>query len=1079
MGLPRFTPQIAILVLAFSSGLTAQTTQGLISGRLLNSVTGRPIAGAGVVATGATVSEGRTQTDAYGYYYLPLLSPSVYRVRVTAEKYQSQEIQELTLAVAARLDIDFRLRPLNDVWEAGQYNSVFLPGSRTIVTFFGPDVDPSRSGSFEAQKGRSGALESTVSSVIDSGQISNVPLLGRDVYTLLVTEPGVTADAASARGLGLAINGTRPQSSNYLMDGVENNNYLLTGPLVTVAPEAVQEYRVSTNNFSTEYGRTAGFLANAITRSGSNQFHGTGYFYIKNQVLNANGFQENLANIHSPSKEIQPGFVVGGPILHDRLFFSSTYEHDYNRSFEAPVQFTFPNTPVFLGAVAVAGRRSNDLLTRFPSPVNYGQGITDTATLAPPVTDRRMLGVQRLDQTSRDGKNRIMGRLLFSRIDRPDFIWTPYPDFVSVLNQNTWALGGSYLRQIHSNLTNEARLSFSSDDLHWNRPHPEIPTLVAGNVTLPGSPAFYAYKNVNRSQEILDNVIWARGRHLVTAGAGMLFRHSEGYLTAGEDGEYIFSNAVFFGLDRPSYFSASLARQVLPTLAQPDFNRDYSYRQGFAFVQDTFKITSRLTANYGLRYEYLGAPSNVGAAKDLLLVLGSGATRADQLANATFPTPGSGNQQLFSTDKRDWAVRLGASYDLTGRGKTVLRGAYGIFYDRPYDNLWENLRNNSIVLPLLTVTGTADVLTPVLTQFANLKQPILSDFPAVVLVNPDFKNGRIQSYFAGIEHRFTDSFMLQVNGLGTYGRRLVTTDVENRAFSTLNPGGGRYTSVVPDVSYIDGLGYSDYNALTARFVYRTSRAFFQAAYTWSHTIDVQGDALAGDFFNLTFTANGNGNSTGRASFTKQFDPSFDRASSDFDQRQNLVLHGYWTPAPLFPNSKLSWITRDWNFGTLIAIRSGFPYSIVGATNANPGQGYYINNRPNLIDPSMAQTYRPVTGGVALLNPADFTDAANSQLGNLGRNAFTGPGFYHIDMTAGRSFPLRWLGEGARINFRADAFNLLNHANLGNPDGVFGSVSSPNPDFGVAQYGHRAKANFALSPLDEGPRQIQLSVRVEF
>src|SRR5262249_32018918 len=157
---------------------------------------------------------------------------------------------ELELRVASRIDLDFRLRPLSDVWEAGQYNSVFLPGTKTIVNFFGPDVDPSRSGSFEAQKGREGELESTASQVIASGQINNLPLAGRHVYTMLITLPGVTSDAATARGLGLSINGTRPSSSNFLLDGVENNNYLITGPLTTVAPEAIQEYRVSINNFS-------------------------------------------------------------------------------------------------------------------------------------------------------------------------------------------------------------------------------------------------------------------------------------------------------------------------------------------------------------------------------------------------------------------------------------------------------------------------------------------------------------------------------------------------------------------------------------------------------------------------------------------------------------------------------------------------------------------------------------------------------------------------------------------------------------------------------------------------------------
>ncbi len=213
---------------------------------------------------------------------------------MTAAAYQSQEVQELELTVAARIELDFRLRPLSDVWESGEYRSVFLPGQKTIVTFYGPDVDPSKSGSFEAQKGRREPLESTVSEVIDSGEIENLPLQGRDVYSLLVTQPGVTSDLSTGRGLGLSVNGQRPSSSNYLLDGLENNNYLITGPLAVVAPEAIQEYRVSTNNFSAEYGRTSGFLANAITRAGGEQFHGVAYFYLKNEALDANAFQQNL-----------------------------------------------------------------------------------------------------------------------------------------------------------------------------------------------------------------------------------------------------------------------------------------------------------------------------------------------------------------------------------------------------------------------------------------------------------------------------------------------------------------------------------------------------------------------------------------------------------------------------------------------------------------------------------------------------------------------------------------------------------------------------------------------------------------
>ena len=144
--------------------------------------------------------------------------------------YQAQELQDLELAVAARLELDYRLRPISDVWESGQYRSVFLPGTQTIVTFYGPDVDTSRSGTFEGQQGKRGTLESAVSAVIDANQIEQLPLDGRDVYTMLVALPDVTADAGTSRGLGDSINGQRPSSSNYLLDGLENNNYLLPAP---------------------------------------------------------------------------------------------------------------------------------------------------------------------------------------------------------------------------------------------------------------------------------------------------------------------------------------------------------------------------------------------------------------------------------------------------------------------------------------------------------------------------------------------------------------------------------------------------------------------------------------------------------------------------------------------------------------------------------------------------------------------------------------------------------------------------------------------------------------------------------
>ena len=1041
---------LVLLSLCAAAG-SAQTTQGLISGRLVDSISGRPIAGASILYTSSLTNlAGAAASDETGYYYLPLLSPGLYQIHVNAAGYQSQEVQEIELTVAARVELDFRLRPLNDVWEAGQYNSVFLPGSKTIVTFYGPDVDPSKTGSFEAQKGRRAPLESTLSEVIDSGEINNLPLQGRDVYTLLITQPGVTSDASTGRGLGLSVNGQRPSASNFLLDGLENNNYLITGPLNVLPPEAIQEYRISTNNFSAEYGRTSGFLANAITHLGSNAFHGNAYLYLMNEILDANGFQANrLGASRPPDKQVEPGYVAGGPILKDRLFFFSTFDYFHSGSRQAPFTFIVPST-VFVSQYTAPGSLARQLLTQYPAPLaTSGNLPVAQVTLEPPVTINRKNAIERLDYNTPSRRDRIMGRVLWNRLERPDFIWSPYKDFVSALNEYTIEGGLNYVHLFRPDLTNEARFSGSIDNLHWDRAHPEIPTLSAaatflpGNVTLPGSLAFYAYKNANQSWEALDNVIWSHGQHLITAGAGLLLRSSDGYLTAGQGGQFLFSSILTFSLgqplgsQQPIYLVAPIDRTTLPDLRLPDPNRTYKYNQYFLFAQDTYKISSRLTANFGVRYEFYGGPRNTGKTKDYLLQLGSGSTLAQQLPGATLVQPSGGDQQLFEADKSDVAVRVGASYDLFGSGRTLLRGAYGIFYDRPFDNLWENLRNNHFVMPLLIEpAGPVNYLAPIATQLANFQgQQIPSDFPDVTFVDPKLQNGYSHIYFAGVQQRISENFTVEVEGLGSYGRRLITTDIINRDFSTL---AGRYNPNLPDISYRANQGYSDYNGLAAVARYRSSRGIVQASYTWSHSIDNQSDPLIGDFFNLNFTAIQSSSApSGHSAFSVQFNPHVDRGNSDFDQRHNLVVFSYWNLPSPFPNSKWGLLLRDWTVGELAAFRSGFPYTVLATSTTVPGGGLIVNNRANILDPNQTTFANPipVAGGERLLNAAGFGQPAPSTLGNEGRNPFTGPGFYSLDLNLARYFPLPWLGEAGRIRLRADAFNILNHANLGTPDAL--------------------------------------------
>jgi hypothetical protein len=1064
-------------IFLFASAACAQTTQGLIAGRLIHSRTGAAVAGATVTywhqSTGAT---GSALSNQAGNYFLPLLSPGVYRVRAADPRFQAQEVQQLELPVAARIELDFRMRPLNDVWESGQYRSVLLPGSQTIVTFYGPDVDTSRSGSFDAAKANRGALESTISDVVDPLEVRDLPLAGRDVYTMLVTQPGVTADAGTSRGLGLSATGQRPSSSNYLLDGMENNNYLVTGPLTAVAPEAIQEYRVSTNNFSAEYGRTAGFVANAVTRSGGNAFHGIGYFYLKNEWLNANGFQENRLGLpRPPAKENQFGFQAGGPILRNRLFFSAAFEQLRSRGREASVTYRLP-TPEFVNLLG-AGNSVRTLLERYPTPGPSNQGdLRVDVPYSAPVTLDRSLGLFRIDYQASEA-DRLMGRVSIASVDRPEFFWNPYPDFVVPFNQDVSSVVFNYTRTIRPGLLNEFKIGRGSDDLGWQRQHRDVPFLFVfdrdAQVFMPGSDIVNDYRSRSASWEFLDSLVWTRGRHIMTFGAGLLRRNIDGELNLNRDGIYVFGSSNINGLvglilQRPEIYQVAIDRD-LANYRLPNFNREYRYNQYFFFAQDTWKATRRLSLNFGLRYENFGAPSNTGQEKDVLLELGSGGSPAERLRNGRLVYGGAGDQVLYKSDPNDWAGRFGFSYSLAGDGSANLRGAYGIFYDRPFDNLWQSVRTNRVLAPVMLPTGPVDILEPPSSAIQRYRNQSASFadavYPGVTYFRPEYRNAYAQTYFLGVQKTLGD-LALEVNAAGSLGRKLTISDRWNRDLAL--PFGS--------VRYRDSQGLSNYQALSGVLRYRARRVQLHAAYTWSHSIDHQSDALLGD---PVYDFSNTGVSQGRrrtesADLMLENDLRRDRGSSDFDQRHNLVFAGIWDiPSPIV-DSRWSLLTRDWKVASLAAFRSGFPYSVRAEATSSDGI-YTFNNRASLVRPAAElEQPREVTGGRLLLDRSAFAQPAGP--GNLGRNSLIGPGLYNVDLSVARSFPIRWIGESGRLTFRADAFNLLNHSNLNNPE-----VFINEDTFGVGLYGRRGtRSGFpALTPFQERGRQFQMILRLEF
>jgi hypothetical protein len=364
-----------------------------------------------------------------------------------------------------------------------------------------------------------------------------------------------------------------------------------------------------------------------------------------------------------------------------------------------------------------------------------------------------------------------------------------------------------------------------------------------------------------------------------------------------------------------------------------------------------------------------------------------------------------------------------------------------------------------------------------------------------IWIDQNLRSPRIHSWFAGIQREISPNLTLEINHLGSSGRGLLTSDQVNRVITGLI--NTRYNG---DWTYIANQGSSFYTALAVVLHYRTRTAQFQVAYTWSHSIDNQSDALRGglDLGAATITGAGfSNNSTGCAQanpeyfvrtslvcnspqnyalFSRQFDWGADRGNSDFDQRHDLIFYSFWQLPRLRNESWIGKLSADWQVAEVAGFRSGFPVNVAGAIPQFTGEGAItITNRPNLTGLPVMENV-PVTGGLILLNQKAFTlPAAEGTLGALGRNSIAGPGFWNVDLSVARSFPL-FRSETRRLQIRADFFNAFNHANLNAPDGY-----KDSPTFGQALYGQSTKSTgfTAVTPLAAQQRQIQLQIKLFF
>lgn len=1060
-----------LLLGAFSPFAECQTTQGVILGRITDSVTGLPLPAAAVSCNNPlTTSISPAHVDAQGNYAIASLSPGRYTVTVTGAGYQTQQARALELPVAGRVELNFRLRPLYDVWEAGQYRSWVLPESQQALGYYGPDVDTSRIAVFNANRGFVTPLDNSRSDVVAATDIQNLPLIGRDVYTMLLLLPGVTSDTGTARGLGFSVNGQRPSSSNYLLDGVENNNLLVTGPLSAAIPEFIQEYRVSTTNYSAEYGRTSGFVANAITRTGTNQWHGTGFFYFESDRLNANGYQENARGIRrAPFTEIQPGLVISGPLIRKRLFLFAGFQTVRSHGRSAPQPFALPTTS-FIQSTDPASY-AGQLLRRYRAEsAAIGPGDSAVVAVVPVTSFNRSDGLLRADY-SVSSSHQLFARVALDRMGEPELLFNPYRDFSTPFRQTSLSIAAGLISRLGAASQNEFRAARTGDSVRLQTPHAEVPSLIDDErlaqrtyeVVLPGNASTYDYRNRGRNWELLDNWTWIAGRHVFKFGGGFLQRGIDLHLSVYPRGYLEFTNVSDFAQNKLAFLTAQYDRGS-STLDPVSPDRSYRYRQSYGFAQDSFHVSNRLTLDYGVRYEYFGSPINTGSTKDFLLELNGGSDIEASFRNAVPVLPsGAGDQPIYTSRPSNWAVRAGLAWDPIGNGRTLVRASYGIFYDRLFDNLWENVIQNRYKTAKWMFDQPVSVTAPLAQLEAAGHYQSSNAIIDPLAFQPHLRAPRTHSAFVGIQESLTPGITLEIDALASKARQLIATDVVNR----------------PDeIDYRANQGSSNYTALAAAVRFRKTRFTGQVSYTFSHSIDNQSEALAGTFFDFnTFASAQKADYQFRSSFTRQFASGLDRGNSDFDQRHNLVFFGAYQAPAAFAGQRFSRLLRNWTVAALGALRSGLPFTVYADASytVSPFE-IFVNQRANLIAPQAAYTSQPVAGGRLLLNSGAFASPGPNVIGTGGRNAFIGPGLFNMDASLARTFGLPVKRESLRLTLRADFYNLLNHANLNNPASYYGTA-----DFGVALYGRRELNNGfpLLAPLNETARQIQILLRLEF
>jgi outer membrane receptor protein involved in Fe transport len=1077
LNMPQAVP-LAALMLISSIGV-GQSYRGSIRGTVKDAQ-GAVIAGASVTARNMATDLARTATSASdGGYVIPELPAGEYELKVVSGSF-SPVMRNVVVAVGTDTTADMTLANVAQIRE------------QVTVTAAASLVETSRD---------------VLGEVVGQRLVTSLPLNGRDFGKLVALVPGTTVEpsgvAAIQSGFGqFSINGNRDRSNNYTLDGTDNNDpffnnsaFNQTGiggaPASLLPIDAIEEFNLQ-SHFPAEYGRNTGSVINIISKSGTNDVHGSLFYYMRNSWLDARNYFNRAPAPQGQFRNHQFGASLGGPVIKDKTFFFGAYEGQRERGGSA---FTFlvptaSQIAAAQGKVVTDGFTVNPALTSvlklFPQPTGVNP-VTGTGALAGNVNDTNNVDsfIAKLDHTL-SRKEQLSGRYALAQSDQlfplgglGSGAASRFAQFAQKSPTRVQLISTSLLSTLSPTRVNEVRFGYSRYRTSFSSADQMDPTSLGltfgtGKLGLPeidfsgffdnlGTTGFSVPRGrTSQSFQYLDNFTLLHGRHTLKFGG----EYRRAAVNSFNDNLERGLVEVFAGSDPISTLVNFYEGSTNFTAAATGNTQRNTINNGFSFFgQDDFRARPHLTLNLGLRWEYFGPLSE---SHGLISNLAPDGTLA------IVGTHGLGS--AYKRDLNNFGPRIGFAWN--ARSSTVVRGGYGIYYDYiPQDLLIANFTNSSGLVtnpvgpePVLPLFFSTNAWTGVPNSgpiFQPGGPPFDIFFTPRNLVAP-----YAQNYNLNLEQMAGQNLAFEIGYVGGQGRKLVRLLDANQPDIT-------GTRPNPNFGFMDAFcncSASSYNALqlTTRMRNWHGLSGF-AGYTWSKSLDDASDGIDFNFATVAIPQNSN-NLRG------------ERGSSNFDTRHRL------TTALTYEVPRLAELPHKvgegWQINAIFSAQSGRPVPIVSA-NDSSAQDFNtfptpanFHQRPNLV-----LGVNPIVGNwesapdtIGYLNPAAFAQPRFGTFGNLGRNAIFGPGYWGLDFALAKNTQLF---ERLNIQFRAEFFNILNHPNFAlpnffitpkfNPDG---SVNTSATTAGlITQTPDVAQTNPGLG--GGGPRVIQLALRFTF